>query len=202
MLQTIVCGYLGADAEAKNENGNEFITFRVAHTDRWKDATGVQKESTQWVDCIMSGKPNVFEWLKQGTLVYVVGHTRLRCYSSAHQRAFVAGITISVITIELLGGAGDAVPRRLYSQDGVMHDVQKFFHTDCPGEVLTNGRGKQFAVDDNGWVFPLEQAQSMMQADQQQQNQQAQQQQAQQQQEQQQQEQQQEQQAKSKSEQK
>lgn len=165
MFNSNVVGYLGADAEAKNENGNEFITFRVAHSDRWKDAQGNVRESTQWIDCIMSGRPAVFEYLKQGTLVYVAGHTRLRCYSSAAARSFVAGATISVNVVELLGGGGDAVPRRLYSQDGQQHDVQKFFHTDCPGEVLTNGRGKEFAVDDNGWVMPIEQAQSMMQAD-------------------------------------
>lgn len=165
MFQSIVVGYLGADAEAKNENGNEFITFRVAHTDRWKDANGNTKESTQWIDCIMSGRPAVFEYLKQGTLVYVSGHARLRCYSSAAARSFVAGCTVSVVTLELLGGAGDAVPRRLFSHDGKQHDVQKFFHTDCPGEVLTNGRGKEFAVDDNGWVMPLEDAQKMMQQD-------------------------------------
>lgn len=162
MFQTTIVGYLGADAEAKNENGNEFITFRVAHTDRWKDANGVQKESTQWIDCIMSGHPNVFDYLKAGTLVYVTGHARLRCYSSAAARSFVAGITISVSVIELLGGSSDAVPKRLYSADGRQHDVQKFFFTDCPGEILTNGRGKEFAVDDNGWVMPMEQAQAQM----------------------------------------
>lgn len=163
MFQSIVCGYLGADAEAKDENGNVFITFRVAHTDRWKDTAGNQKESTQWIDCIMSGHPAVFDYLKQGTLVYVSGHARLRCYSSAAARSFVAGCTISVVTLELLGGSGDAVPRRLFSHDGKQHDVQKFFHTDCPGEVLTNGRGKEFAVDDNGWVLPMEDAQQQMQ---------------------------------------
>lgn len=168
MFQCIVVGYLGADAEAKNENGNEFITFRVAHTDRWRGSDGNQKESTQWIDCIMNGRPPVFDYLKQGTLVYVVGHARLRCYSSAVARSFVAGCTISVMSIELLGGAGDVVPKRLYSADGRQHDVQKFFHTDCPGEVLTNGRGKEFAVDDNGWVLPMDQARSMMQDQQQQ----------------------------------
>lgn len=155
MLQAIVCGYLGADAECKSENGKEFTTFRVAHTDRWQDANGNQREATQWVDIILNGHPNVVNYLKTGTLVYVSGHCRLRCYSSAAARSFVAGMTISATHIELLGGQTDAIPRKLYSQDGTMHDVNKYFHCDAPGEILNNGKGKYFAVDDNGWVLPL-----------------------------------------------
>lgn len=164
MLQAIVCGYLGADAECKTEQGREFTTFRVAHSDRWVDADKQTHESTTWVDCIMSGHPNVAEYLKQGTLVYVSGHVKLRAYSSEKVRAFVAGMTISVVTVELLGGGSDAVPRRLFDRAGVMHDVKKYYFTDAPGEILTNGRGKEFAVDDNGWVFPMEIAQQQMQA--------------------------------------
>lgn len=164
MLVGIVCGYLGADAECKTEQGREFTTFRVAHSDRWTDANQQTHESTTWVDCIMSGHPNVAEYLKQGTLVYVSGHVKLRAYSSEKVRAFVAGMTISVVSVELLGGGSDAVPRRLYDRAGVMHDVRKYYYTDTPGEVLTNGRGREFAVDDNGWVFPMEEALQQMQA--------------------------------------
>ena len=163
MLTAIVCGYLGADAERKTEQGREFTTFRVAHSDRWVDANQQTHESTTWVDCIMSGHPNVAEYLKQGTLVYVSGHVKLRAYSSEKVRAFVAGMTISVVTVELLGGGSDAVPRRLYDKAGIMHEVRKYYYTDTPGEVLTNGRGREFAVDDNGWVFPMEEAQRQMQ---------------------------------------
>ena len=163
MLQAIVCGYLGADAECKTEQGREFTTFRVAHSDRWVDANQQTHESTTWVDCIMSGHPNVAQYLKQGTLIYVSGHVKLRAYSSEKVRAFVAGMTISVVTVELLGGGSDVVPRRLYDKAGVMHEVKKYYFTDTPGEVLTNGRGREFAVDDNGWVFPMEEAQRQMQ---------------------------------------
>lgn len=151
----MVCGYLGADASTRNENGREFTTFRVAHSDRWSDANGQQQVSTTWVDVIINGRPNVAEFLKAGTLVYVSGHTRLRCYSSEKARGFVAGMTISAVHIELLGGKTDAVPRRLYGADGVMHEVNKFYHTDIAGGVLVNQRGDRFAVDDNGWVMPM-----------------------------------------------
>lgn len=165
MLQSFVIGYLGADAEVKGENGKEFTTFRVAHSERWKGADGVEHDTTQWVDVILNGRPNVVEYLKAGTLVYAAGHCKLRCYSSEKARGFIAGLTISAVTIELLGGQSDLVPKKLYSKDGVMHDVFKYYYCqDTRGEVLTNGRGKEYAVDDNGWVLPLEQAQAQMNA--------------------------------------
>lgn len=165
MLQSFVIGYLGADAEVKGENGKEFTTFRVAHSERWKGADGVEHDTTQWVDVILNGKHNVVEYLKAGTLVYAAGHCKLRCYSSEKARGFIAGVTISAVTIELLGGQSDLVPKKLYSTDGKMHDIFKYYYCqDTRGEVLTNGRGKEYAVDDNGWVLPLEQAQAQVAA--------------------------------------
>lgn len=163
MLQAQIVGYLGADAETKNENGKEFTTFRVAHSDRWTDAAGQAHDATVWVDVILSGKPNVVNYLKAGTLVYCAGHCKLRCYSSEKARRFVAGMTISAVIIELLGGKGDEVPSRLYGLGGEMYDVKKYFYCQAAGQVLSNGRGKEYAVDDNGWVMPLEQAQQMAQ---------------------------------------
>lgn len=166
MLQAQVIGFLGADAEVKGENGKEFTTFRVAHSERWVDGQGNQRETTQWVDVIMSGKPKVAEYLKRGQLVFCSGHVKLRCYSSAVARSFVAGMTISAHHIELLAGQSDLVPSKLYTQDGAMHQVNKYYYTDCPGAVLTNGRGKQFSVDSNGWVSPLPAGNSAAQAQQ------------------------------------
>lgn len=162
MLQAQICGYLGADAQTKNENGKEFTTFRVAHSDRWTGADGQTHESTQWIDVILNGRPAVTDYLKAGTLVYCSGHCKLRCYSSEKARGFVAGMTISAIIIELIGGKGDTIPNRLYDAGGVMHNVTKYYWCDAPGQVLTNGRGKEYAVDDNGWILPLEQAQAQI----------------------------------------
>lgn len=158
MLQASVCGYLGADAEVKSVNGQEFTTCRVAHTDRWKDQSGQTHESTQWVDLTLNGRPAVVDYLKQGTLVYAAGHVKLRCYSSEKARGFVAGLTISVVTIELLGGNSDVVPARLYDSAGNMVDVTKYYHCELSGAQLTNGRGKLFVSDDNGWILPIQQA--------------------------------------------
>ena len=37
MLKLVIIGNLGADAELRNANGAQFLSFRVAHSDRWTD---------------------------------------------------------------------------------------------------------------------------------------------------------------------
>lgn len=162
MLQAMLIGNLGADCQLQESNGRKFTTARVAHNERWTDAAGQVHDQTQWVDIILNDHPKVAEFLKAGTQVFVIGNVQTRVYSSQKDRCMKAGITISVRHIELIGGRSDEVPAKLYDQNGVMHDVMKYYHTDLAGGVLVSQRGQQFAVDDNGWVLPMEQAQAMM----------------------------------------
>lgn len=159
MLQAILVGNLGADAQVQNSNGSEFVSFRVAHNDRWKDDNGQVHDQTYWVDCTLNGRPAVLEYLRAGTQVFVMGTLSARVYSSAKDRCMKAGLSIRVQRVELLGGQTDIIPRQLVDESGALHDVTKYFHTDVTGCVLSSTRGQQFAVDDNGWVVPYEQAQ-------------------------------------------
>ena len=159
MLQAILVGNLGADAQVQNSNGSEFISFRVAHNERWKDDNGQVHDQTFWVDCTLNGRPAVLEYLRAGTMVFVMGTLSARVYSSAKDRCMKAGLSIRVQRVELLGGQADIIPRQLVDESGALHDVTKYFHTDVTGCILSSTRGQQFAVDDNGWVVPYEQAQ-------------------------------------------
>lgn len=163
MLVTSCIGYLGSDAEAKSSNGKEFVTFRVAHSDKWVDEAGQAHEVTYWVDCIINGKSNVFPYLKKGQLVYVSGSTSLRVYPSAKDRCMKAGATINVRQIELLGGKSDDVPAVLYSAvDGVQVSVNKWFNApslvrdqDQPEFLpLVSRSQQQFIADRAGWIYP------------------------------------------------
>lgn len=168
-MLTISCiGHIGSDAEFKQANGREFVTFRIAHTDRWTDDAGQVHENTMWVDCIMNGKPAVFEYLKKGQQIFVNGSATLRVYSSAKDRCMKAGLTINVRQIELLGGKGDAVPTVLYNATtGEQVDVVKFFNaaslvrgTDAPEYVPLVSRSQaRFVADRNGWVSPFNEEQ-------------------------------------------
>lgn len=163
MLQTTVIGYLGADAEVKNLNGKEFTTMRIAHTSKWTDGNGTVHEETIWVDCIMNGSSAVNEYLKKGQLVYVVGNTSLRVYSSAKDRCMKAGLTVNVKTIELLGSKTDDVPSLLYkAETGEQVEVRKFYHAfscvgesdDAPVTPLLDSRGRKYKADPKGWIYP------------------------------------------------
>jgi len=46
-----VIGNLGKDCVTNLVNGKNVINFNVAHTEKFRDAKGEQKEKTVWVDC-------------------------------------------------------------------------------------------------------------------------------------------------------
>ena len=155
MLQATVIGNVGADAQVQNKDGREFTTWRVAHNDQWTGQDGVQHNNTIWVDCVMNGKPKVVEYIKAGTQVVCIGRVSLRTYSSAKDKCMKAGMTIQVESIQLLGGSSDEVPRKLYDDNGVQHDVRKWYLTDVKSCVLFSQRGDRFEVDKKGWVQPM-----------------------------------------------
>jgi len=152
---------LGANAEIKSSNGKEFVTFRIANTDRWRDDAGQIHENTTWVDCIINDRPKVLEYLKKGQLVFVNGSVSLRVYSSAKDKCMKAGVTINVKQIELLGGKADDVPPVLFKENDPREiNVGKFFY--APGAALPNGQegttillsrsGERYVADKDGWV--------------------------------------------------
>lgn len=157
MLIATLIGNLGANAEIKTADGREFVSFRVAHNDSYKGADGTRVESSMWVDCTMScsnGRPAVLPYLTKGTAVCVVGQVSTRVYSSEKDRCMKAGLKIHVQRVELIGAAGDNCPRRLYTKDGAMVDVLKYFHVDTKETTLYDQRGNAYGIVDGGWVCP------------------------------------------------
>ena len=51
MIKLQVIGNLGKDCVTNTVNGKNVINFNVAHTEKFKDAQGNQKDKTIWVDC-------------------------------------------------------------------------------------------------------------------------------------------------------
>lgn len=157
MLQAQLIGNIGGNAEIKSTDGREFVTFRVAHNESYKDAQDNKVTRTMWVDCTMNcdgGRPAVLPYLTAGTLVYVTGAISTRVYSSEKDRCMKAGITIRVARVELLGGQSDLVPKRLIDKDGLMYDVAKYYNVNAKNQIMTDTHGHQFNVDGKGWVTP------------------------------------------------
>lgn len=165
MLKVTVIGHIGANAEVKSANGNEFTVFRVAHTSKWKSEDGVSHEETVWVDVTMQGKPAVLPYLVRGQMVFVEGTANLRVYSSPKDRCMKAGLTVNARAVELLGGKTDDVPALLYNPvDASEYKVSKHYYCqqvgedpDAPAEtVLASRSGEQYSVDANGWVTKMQ----------------------------------------------
>lgn len=157
MLQAQVIGNLGADAELKVADGREFCTFRVGHNESWTGADGQKQTRTQWIDCVINGKPNILPYLKQGQQVYLTGSITTRVYSSAKDRCMKAGVTVHVQRIELLGGTSDAVPSRLYDKDGQQIDVTKYYWCGRQSVQLVSRNATVFNVNESGWITPEQQ---------------------------------------------
>ena len=76
-----------------------------------------------------------------------------------------AGMTINAMSVQLLGGSTDAVPRRLYDVNGVQHDVQKYYMTDVKDAKLQSLKGEQFQTDAKGWISKVETDNSQQNSD-------------------------------------
>lgn len=103
MLQVQAIGHLGGDAVVKNADGREFTSFRIAHSQKFTGQDGQTHEQTQWVDCVINGRPNVLPWLVKGQQVFVSGDATLRVYDSEKDRCKKAGLQVRVRVVELVG---------------------------------------------------------------------------------------------------
>lgn len=108
MLKLEVIGNLGAPAEVKTGNGRTFISFRVAHSRKFKDGNGNPLEETIWVSCALAytGHENLVPYLTTGTKVFIRGYMGINIYEDKnHERK--AGINVNVTELELCGSKQD-----------------------------------------------------------------------------------------------
>lgn len=106
MIRIEMIGNLGADAQVKEYNGRKFLSFRIAHTDKWIDkASNQEHTSTLWASCSINGDGgNLQPYLKKGVKVFVRGSMSMNIYSSPKSHQMECGLNIAVWEIELCGG--------------------------------------------------------------------------------------------------
>jgi single-strand DNA-binding protein len=111
MIKLQVIGNLGKDCMVNNVNGKNVMNFTVAHTEKYKDNTGAQKEKTIWVDCAYwNEKTAISPYLKKGTQVYVEGTPEVRTYTTQDGKSG-ASLSLRVQSIQLLGNRNsDSAP--------------------------------------------------------------------------------------------
>lgn len=107
MIKLQIVGNLGKDCIVKEINGKNVINFSVAHTERFKDAQGNQKERTTWVECAYwTDRTAIAPYLVKGTMVYAEGSPEADGYTNKEGQP-AATLRMRVQNIQLLGGNRD-----------------------------------------------------------------------------------------------
>jgi len=107
MLKTQAIGHLGNDAVVNNVNGKNVINFNVAHSEKYKNAEGIDVNRTVWVSCAYwTDKLNIANYLKKGTQVYVEGQPSVKTYQDKEGRT-QPQLSLRVSSIQLLGSKQD-----------------------------------------------------------------------------------------------
>lgn len=108
MLKIDVIGNLGANAETKTQNGEIFVTMRVAATNKYANReTGEIIENTTWVSCIWRGDHSrVTPFLLVGTKVFIRGDATLKMYVG-HNGQKHAGLNVRVQELDLCGSRSE-----------------------------------------------------------------------------------------------
>ena len=106
MIKLQVIGNLGKDCVTNTVNGKNVINFNVAHTEKFKDSTGHQKEKTTWVECAYwTDRMGIAPYLKKGTQVYTEGTPEVRSFTR-NDGTSGSSLTLRVQSVQLLGGGG------------------------------------------------------------------------------------------------
>ncbi len=115
MVKLQIIGNLGKDCIVKEVNGKNVINFSVAHTERYKDAQGNQKERTTWVECAYwTDRTAVAQYLTKGRTVYAEGSPEADAYSNKEGQP-AATLRMRVQNVQLLGNSGNEAPTSGYS---------------------------------------------------------------------------------------
>jgi single-strand DNA-binding protein len=122
MIKLQVIGNLGKDCVTNTVNGKNVINFNVAHTEKFRDAQGNQKDKTIWVECAYwTDRTGIAPYLKKGTQVYAEGTPEVRTYPKNDGTTGIS-LTLRVQNVQLLGsrtggdyqGAAPAEPQASY----------------------------------------------------------------------------------------
>ena len=103
MIKLQVIGNLGKDCIVKEINGKTVINFSVAHSERFKDAQGMQKEKTTWVECAYwTDRTAVAPYLLKGQTVFAEGTPDVDTYTNKDNQT-TAVLRMRVQNVQLVG---------------------------------------------------------------------------------------------------
>lgn len=83
MLKIEIMGNIGNDAQVKDFNGKKYIAFNVAHSEKFKNAQGVETERTTWISVLYPGESPIVQYLRKGTGVFVRGDMSVKQFQDS-----------------------------------------------------------------------------------------------------------------------
>ena len=94
--QAFIDGHLGADPEVKTTTGGRKVcTFPVATSEKWKDKSGADKESTQWHKCVAWGAlADTCGALKKGAFISLEGKIQTRSWEQGGEKKYITEIVL------------------------------------------------------------------------------------------------------------
>jgi len=99
-------GHLGQDAIVREVNGKKVINFSLAHTEKYRDSSGIEKQSTTWIECNWwTDKTTIVPYLKKGTQIYVEGIPGIRQWDKDGK--VNSNMVCRIISIQLLGNKSE-----------------------------------------------------------------------------------------------
>lgn len=102
-----VIGNLGKDCVTNTVNGKNVMNFNVAHTEKFRDAQGNQKDKTIWVECsYWSDRTGIAPYLRKGQQVHVDGIPDLKTYTKTDGTTG-SSLALRVLSVQLLGSKAD-----------------------------------------------------------------------------------------------
>lgn len=103
MIKLQVIGNLGKDCMVNQVNGKNVINFSVAHTEKFKDSSGVLKEKTTWVECAYwTDRTGIAPYLKRGQQVFAEGTPEIRTFTR-NDGTTGASLSLRVQYVQLVG---------------------------------------------------------------------------------------------------
>jgi single-strand DNA-binding protein len=117
--KAMLIGNLGKDPETRfTQTGAPITTFSIATSERWKDASGEQKEQTQWHRIVTFSRLAEIctEYLKKGSKVYIEGRIQTRSWDDQDgNKKYISEIVAR--EMKMLGGRPESSDPNSYNED-------------------------------------------------------------------------------------
>lgn len=147
MIKLQVIGNLGKDCMVNTVNGKNVINFSVAHTEKYRDSSGVQKERTTWVECAYwTDRTGISPYLKKGQQVFAEGTPEIRTFTR-NDGTTGASLSLRVQYVQLVGRA-DGIQTDGNTQNSAINHATDTAANSFAGSVNTTVPAANVDADD------------------------------------------------------